>query len=77
MMSGMNAADVIVHRNGYVFSKSVRKGVEAHFLTCSISLLIVRILEHELEHKYSSEQILTSIRKANVAQVDGSSYLNL
>ena len=51
--------------------------IEAHFLTCFISLLIIRILEHETDHEFSSEAILRSLQKAQVAQLDSSHFLTL
>lgn len=48
--SELNARPIYVSREDRISS---------HFLTCFISLLIVRILEHELNHEYSSEQIIT------------------
>ncbi|MCF7953968.1 MAG: transposase, partial [Spirochaetales bacterium] len=51
--------------------------ISAHFLTCFISLLIVRILEHELGHEYSSEKILTSLRKANVDELNSTTFKTL
>ena len=51
--------------------------IDSHFLTCFISLLIVRILEHELHHEYSTEQIVESLRKANVVQLDSTTFKTL
>ena len=51
--------------------------IQAHFLTCFISLLIVRILEQSLDGEYSSEQMLKSLRQANVAQLDERHFLTL
>lgn len=51
--------------------------IHSHFLTCFISLLIVRILEHELNHEFSSEQIITSLRKADVAQLNDNTFKTL
>ncbi len=48
--------------------------IHSHFLTCFISLLIVRILEHELGHTYSSQQIITSLRKANVVDLNSTTF---
>ena len=48
--------------------------INSHFLTCFISLLIVRILEHELNHEYSSEQIITSLRRANVVELNSTTF---
>lgn len=51
--------------------------ISSHFLTCFISLLIVRILEYELKYAYSSEQIITSLRKANVADLNSTTFKTL
>ena len=51
--------------------------IGSHFLTCFISLLIVRILEHELDHGYSSNRIISSLRKANVDQLNESTFKTL
>ena len=51
--------------------------IESHFLTCFISLLIVRILEHELNHEFSSEKIISSLKHANVAELNDKTYLTL
>ncbi|MCF7944628.1 MAG: hypothetical protein K9L75_03725 [Spirochaetia bacterium] len=39
--------------------------------------LIVRILEHELGHEYSSEQILTSLRKKNMDELNSTTFKTL
>ncbi len=36
--------------------------IKAHFMTCFISLLIYRLLEKKLDYKYTSTQILSTIR---------------
>jgi transposase len=51
--------------------------IGSHFLICFIALLIVRILEHELAHAYSSEKILTSLRKANVVELNSTTFKTL
>ena len=51
--------------------------ISSHFLTCFISLLIVRILEHELSHEYSSEHIITSLKKANVVELNSTTFKTL
>jgi len=50
-------------RPAYVRSEG---GIEGHFLTCFLSLLILRILELELNHAFSTERIIGSLKKANV-----------
>lgn len=51
--------------------------INAHFLTCFLSLLIVRILEHELNHEFSTEEIITSMRKANVVELNSTTFKTL
>jgi transposase len=51
--------------------------IGSHFLTCFLSLLVVRILEHELNHEYSSSRIITSLRNANVDQLNESTFKTL
>jgi len=66
--SELNARPVYVSR---------KDRIKSHFLTCFISLLIVRILEHELNHEFSSEQIITSMRKANVVELNSTTFKTL
>lgn len=56
---------------------SRRDRIGSHFLTCFLSLLVVRILEHELNHEYSSSRIITSLRNANVDQLNESTFKTL
>ncbi len=51
--------------------------IQAHFLTCFISLLIMRILEHELGQEYSSERIRNSLKKSNVVELDSTTFKTL
>ena len=46
----------------YVWTK---EHIEAHFLTCFVSLVILRLLEHKIERKYSSEKVIKSLKKYN------------
>lgn len=48
--------------------------IEAHFLTCFISLLILRILEIKTKRQFSSENIIESLNKANVVFIDVDLY---
>lgn len=50
-------------RPAYVWSEG---GIEGHFLTCFLSLLILRIIEKELGGEYSTERIIDSLSKSNV-----------
>lgn len=47
----------------------------AHFLTCYISLLIYRILEKKLDYKYTTSQILETIRSMKVVECKGDGYI--
>lgn len=49
--------------------------IEAHFLTCFISLVIARILEKKLEGKYSVGKILNSLKKASCTHIKENYYL--
>lgn len=42
---------------------TLKQRIEAHFLTCFISLLILRLLCKRLEGKYGPEQVIQSLRK--------------
>lgn len=45
---------------------SLEPRIEAHFLTCFIALLILRLLDKRLDGKHSPEQIIKSLRKYQV-----------
>lgn len=47
----------------YVWTK---EHIEAHFLTCFVSLVILRLLEQKIDRKYSSEKIIDSLKKYNI-----------
>lgn len=48
--------------------------IETHFLTCFISLLMIRLLEKNLESKWSTERILKSLKAANGSLVSENLY---
>lgn len=66
--SDLNARPVYVSREDRI---------QAHFLTCFISLLIMRILEQEAGHEYSSEKIRNSLKKANVVELNSTTFKTL
>lgn len=43
--------------------------IQAHFLTCFISLLIYRILEKKLDDKYTCEQLIKTMQGMNMTDV--------
>lgn len=49
--------------------------IEAHFLTCFVALVIARILEMRLEHKYSIGKILESLSRAECSHIQQNYYL--
>lgn len=49
--------------------------IEAHFLTCFISLLIYRLLEKKLGDKYTCCEIIDGIREMNLHESKGSGYI--
>lgn len=48
--------------------------IKAHFMTCFISLLIYRILESKLNYKYTTSQILETLRNMNMLEQKGCGY---
>ncbi|MEG0517110.1 MAG: IS1634 family transposase [Cetobacterium sp.] len=49
--------------------------IKAHFMTCYISLLIYRILEKKLNNKYTTTQILETLKSMNVLELKGDGYV--
>lgn len=45
--------------------------IKAHFMTCFISLFIYRLLEKKLDNKYTTSQILDTLRTMNVLEQKG------
>lgn len=48
--------------------------IKAHFTTCFLSLLIYRILEHKLDEKYSTNEIIKSLQDMNSLIINGIGY---
>ncbi len=49
--------------------------IEAHFLTCFFALLVYRLLEKQLESKYTCEEILDKLKSINFADIKGQGYM--
>ena len=49
--------------------------IEAHFLTCFISLYIIRLLENKLSYKYSAQKIINSLRNYTSTNIEYDIYL--
>lgn len=54
---------------------SLKEHIDAHFLTCFISLVIIRILEHRLNSKHSVAAMLESLSKASCSHIKENYYL--
>ena len=55
----------------YVWTK---EHIEGHFLTCFVSLTILRLIEHQLEYKYPVEQIIVALRNTNAINIKYNVY---
>ena len=49
--------------------------IKAHFMTCFISLFIYRLLEKKLDYKYTTSQILETLRNMKVLESKGDGYI--
>lgn len=49
--------------------------IKAHFLTCFIALLVYRLLEIKLNHKYTVEQILQTLKDMNLCLIEAYGYI--
>lgn len=56
----------------YVWTK---EHIEAHFLTCFISLVIIRLLECKTNRKYSTRKMIDSLKKFNSTNIEHDIYL--
>lgn len=49
--------------------------IQAHFMTCFLSLLVYRILEKKLEEKYTASEIIETLRDMNFQEIKGEGYV--
>lgn len=49
--------------------------IQAHFMTCFISLLIHRILEKKLDEKYTTNDIIETLRNMNLYKEEAEGYI--
>ena len=49
--------------------------IEAHFITCFISLIIYRLLEKKLDEKYTCHEIITGLKEMDFYKVKGDGYV--
>lgn len=48
--------------------------IEAHFATCFLALVLIRLLEHKLDHKYPVGKILSSIKRYCCTHLDTNNW---
>ena len=56
----------------YVWTK---EHIEAHFLTCFVSLVILRLLENKIDRKYSSEKVINSLKQYSSTNIEHDIYI--
>lgn len=56
----------------YVWTK---ESIEAHFLTCFVSLVMLRLLQKRTNDKFSTKQIIDSLKNYNSAKINHDIYL--
>lgn len=71
---------------GQILGKSILKArpvyvhnedsIEAHFLSCFVSLLILRLLEQKTDYKIPIRTMVDSLRKANLSKQANDTYQN-
>lgn len=54
---------------------SLKEHIEGHFLTCFISLLLLRILENQTERKYSTKKLTEAMKNISGTYVDKNYYM--
>lgn len=52
-----------------------KESIEAHFLTCFTSLVLIRLLEKRLKEKYTVEKIIRSLKKYNCVNIGSNKYM--
>jgi len=65
MKSDLEGSPIHVQRN---------HRVEGHFLICYLALLVSRILELKLEHRYSIRRIQRSLKNATCRMIDRGAF---
>jgi hypothetical protein len=48
--------------------------IEAHFITCFISLIIYRLLEKRLHEEFTCHEIICELRDMNFKEIKGEGY---
>lgn len=48
--------------------------IDAHFATCFLALVLIRLLEQKLRNRFSAAQILQALRKYNCTHLDANNW---
>ena len=48
--------------------------IDAHFATCFLALVLIRLLENKLEHEFPLPRILDSLKKYNCTHIDSNNW---
>ena len=51
--------------------------IRAHFLICFLALLVYRLLEKELDKKYTCAKLLSTLKEMNFADIEEQTYMPL
>lgn len=49
--------------------------ITAHFTTCFVALMLYRLLEKKLEEKYTTKEIIDTLREMNMLEIQGEGYI--
>ena len=52
-----------------------KEHIEAHFLTCFVSLVILRLLEQKIDRKYSTTRIIEALQKYKSTKLEHDVYI--
>ena len=54
---------------------SLKEHIEGHFLTCFLSLLLLRLIENQVGHKYSTRKLIDAMKNISGTYVDKNYYM--
>jgi len=49
--------------------------IQAHFLTCYIALVLMRLLEIKTKHRYSTKALMDALQKASASHLEGNRWI--
>lgn len=54
---------------------SLKDHIEGHFLTCFVSLLLLRLLENQVDGKYSTKKLVETMKSISGTYIDKNYYM--